>query len=258
MKKNFPKTLKTLLFILCVCMCGVIANANTLKIGYEDWEPYQFEDANGKLTGVDIDLVSAILDTAGLQYEFKKMPWKRLINDVENGNVDIGMGASITPDREKFALFTEWYRTEGWSLFMRAEDISKYDFKSLEDIEKTGIKLGIVRGYFYGDNIMKLIESLKAKDKIEEVAVTDLNYKKMIKNRIDAFFEDSFVGPLTIRKNNFTGQIKVHPIDLGKDNVYIMLSKKTINDELYQKINEALKKIKESGKHAEILNNYLK
>ena len=58
---------------------GVVkASSTTLTMGWENWPPYQYQ-TNNTLTGLDIELIKAIVEHMGYKISFKERPWKRLL-----------------------------------------------------------------------------------------------------------------------------------------------------------------------------------
>ncbi|MBF0208595.1 MAG: hypothetical protein HQK53_17105 [Oligoflexia bacterium] len=52
------------------------ANEKALKVGIEIWPPYQFW-SNGKLVGMDIEILEFVLGAAGLNANYQEQPWQR-------------------------------------------------------------------------------------------------------------------------------------------------------------------------------------
>ncbi|MBF0103669.1 MAG: amino acid ABC transporter substrate-binding protein [Desulfobacterales bacterium] len=238
----------------CLVFSGDLKN---LSIGWEPWEPYQYEK-DQKVTGLDIDLVTAILDSFQCKLNLKKLVWKRHLEFLEMGEIDLAAGASITPDREKFAYFSNAYRTESAVLYVRKGESSKYSFSKLEDIVGTPFKLGITRDYYYGEDVKKLMENPKAKHQIEEVHQNDLNFKKLLTKRIDGFLSDPIAATFGLRNEGVLDQVEVHPLFIFSNDIYIMFSKKSTTPEIVKVFNDNLAKLKANGTIDQILNRYLK
>lgn len=72
--------------------------------------PYEYKDANGGFTGIDIDIFHALCDKLGYEPEIKDMPFEDIIGAVKSGECDIGIAAiTITDDRMADVDFTESY-----------------------------------------------------------------------------------------------------------------------------------------------------
>lgn len=75
-----------------------------------EFAPYEYKDANGGFTGIDIDIFHALCDKLGYEPEIKDMLFEDIIGAVKSGECDIGMAAiTITDDRMAEVDFTDSY-----------------------------------------------------------------------------------------------------------------------------------------------------
>ncbi len=66
------------------------------------YAPMEYMDEKGNIVGIDIDIVNAIAEAAGIEVEFKNYGWEPLFPAVENGEVDFAVSSiTITEEREK-------------------------------------------------------------------------------------------------------------------------------------------------------------
>ena len=247
------------LFLISLGSVSSAQNTKKLLIGWDPWEPYQYEDNNGNVTGLDIDLVSAILKNMNyfVSFTFEKMPWKRHLNEVEKGTVDIALGACKIAEREEYAYFSKPYRPESVVLYIRKEDINKYSFTNLSDIIGTSFNLGVTRGYYYGEDFDKLINNPDFIKQIYENTFEEHNYKMLIANRIDGFLSDPVTATAGLKKEGVLDQVAIL-IPVYADDVYIMFSKKTISPQFVAAFNSSLDELKTNGSFDKILTEYLK
>ena len=54
-----------------------------LVMGWDPWEPYQYEIAGGQVFGLDVDLVTAVAADAGCDISFRKDSWRELLQQLE-------------------------------------------------------------------------------------------------------------------------------------------------------------------------------
>jgi len=244
--------------LMAVCSTLVSADCEnrTLTLGWEPWRPYQYMD-NDKLTGLDVDLVRAIVEQAGCQIDFKKMPWKRHLVQVEKGKVDLAAGASKTPEREAYAYFTDPYRTESAVMYVRKGEAEKYQLDSLEDLVGSDFKLGVTRGYYYGEAYAEWIKKPEFKQQIDEVSKDSTNYKKLFKERIDGFLADPVSATASLRKEGLLDQVEML-FTVYSDDIFIMVSQASASNDDVTMLNESLATLKQNGTYQKILDNYLK
>lgn len=224
-------------------------HACELKVSFEEWMPYQTKTGN-KFTGLDVEITEAIVKEAGCKMIITEQPWIRQLAENESGQIDVTMGASKTPEREIFAYFTEGYRNETNSLFVKVGVGA--DIKSVMDLGKTKARIGVSRGTSYGQEVDAM------KSKFDASADNDtMNIKKTMAGRIDGFLVDQFTGIALIKMQKATNMIQLHPVHISSGEVYLMVSKKSKIPNLTKKLNDALKKIKANGNHARIIAKYM-
>lgn len=224
---------------------------------WEPWEPYQIVDKTGKLTGLDINIIEAVLDNMGEPYKWQKTPWKRVLKDMDEGFLDGAPGASITDERKQWAWFSDTYRQELVVLFVQKGKKELYPFETLTDIIKSDITIGVARGYYYGEGYKKLIKNEAFARRIEKVKVNELNYKKLALGRIDGFLCDPVAATAGLKSLDMLDMVEIHPMKVYADDVHVMFSKKRVPWEYVRKFNKSLAELKESGEYDKILGRYL-
>lgn len=228
-----------------------------IRMGWEDWNPYQYVNKKGTLTGLDIELVQAIVENMGCQIDFKEMPWKRHLLAIEKGRMDLAAGASITPERQKYANFSNPYRTESTVLYVHKGESGKYKLKTLQDIVTQKFSLGVTRGYYYGEEYTKWVKNKEFKNQIQEVHNDSFNYYKLQKKRIDGFLADPIAATAGLKGEDLLGMVEIHPMKVYSDNIYVMMSKKSVSKQFIKDFNKSLAQIKANGTHDRILKKYL-
>lgn len=225
---------------------------------WEPWEPYQFKDKNGKITGLDNDLIKAIAKHADCEISLQKRPWKRTLAELKSGDSDMAPGASFSEERTQFAHFSEPYRSETMSLMVRRDEVEKLNFSSVEEMMQSDIALGTVRGYFYGERFKIASEAADKKARLQEANSDEKNIKKLLKGRIDGLLVDPFVGMQIAKELNKHQELTLHPVEVSDSDIYFMFSKKSVSKQTIDRINKALAEIKKSGEYDQIVNSYLK
>ncbi|ODN42191.1 substrate-binding periplasmic protein [Piscirickettsia litoralis] len=74
----FKKIIYILLyFILTLTSFANPCDNKILKVGWEDWPPYQYRDQNNQITGLDIELIQHLAKAANCKIKLIERPWKR-------------------------------------------------------------------------------------------------------------------------------------------------------------------------------------
>lgn len=87
-------------------------NNGTLTIATNAaFKPYEYYD-NGKITGLDMDMIQAVCDELGMNLKIEDMEFDSIINAVQSGKADVGVaGMTVTEDRLKNIDFSDSYTT---------------------------------------------------------------------------------------------------------------------------------------------------
>lgn len=105
--------------------------------------PFEMVDeATKELTGFDIELMKAIAEKAGFQYEFVNLPFDPMLAGVAECQYEMAIAAiTITDERKQQFLFSEPYIDAGQIIIVKSDDES---IKSKDDLNgKTiGAQLG--------------------------------------------------------------------------------------------------------------------
>jgi cyclohexadienyl dehydratase len=102
-----------------------------------DYKPFSLAKTDGSYEGLDIDLMRSAAKSLGVQPEFVKTSWPKLMDDfVEKCDIAVG-GISVTLDRQKRAFFTEPYMVNGKAPITKCENVQK--FQTVADIDKPSV-----------------------------------------------------------------------------------------------------------------------
>jgi len=224
---------------------------------WEPFPPYQYLDEQGILTGLDIDLLRAVATQANCKIHFQKTPWKRGLALIQKGEIDVAGGASKTKERSQYSHYSEPYRFETMSVYIRNNERMNRPFSNLTELALSSIHLGIVIGYSYGDEFLKLRQENAFKGKITEVLTDSQNIHKLSIGRVDAILVEQFVGKKLIKQGVNNKGIKIHPLKIETGGIYFLFSKKSVSQKQVNKFNTALQHIKDSGKYHSISSHYL-
>ena len=116
MKKLLTLLLAMLLSVAC-CMgltaCGGGEDGNVLYVYTNSgFAPYEYLDENGKIVGVDMDIMNKIGDELGYEIEIRDIDFEQILNEVANNKFAVGAaGMTKNPDRDQIALASISYAT---------------------------------------------------------------------------------------------------------------------------------------------------
>lgn len=202
--------------------------------------PLEFRDEKtGEFTGFDIELIKAIGEVEGFDVELKDMGFDGIVSSVKTGNIDIGAsGLTIDEDRLESVDFSTPYYKAGLSVVVRANEDK---IKSVKDLKgkKIAVQIGTT-----GSKYAKTIEGANVTD-FDQVTDALMEVKN---GGADALVNDNPVNQYYVSKSKKDYKIVG---DILESEYYGIAVKKG-NTELLEKINNGLKKLKESGEYAKL------
>ncbi|WP_372862992.1 substrate-binding periplasmic protein [Pseudoalteromonas sp.] len=232
--------LKIAFVVLLICSWNVFACTKTLIVGTNErnWPPYVIA-VNGKLTGVEIDVVNTIFSGSPFCLRFMLLPTSsRAFEELKEGRIDVVFAASIAPDRQRYAYFSDTYRDEIMRVYKYSDSPN---ITNLNDIFYRDLTLAIGRGGYYGPAFVQFKQNHPAH--VIMMPTADKRFAMLNKNRVDYAIEDEVAAQYFIHQHS-----SVEPVTkmaaINKSSIHLMLSKKSINQAELQTINELIKQNK--------------
>ena len=116
------------------------------------FKPFEYTDASGNFVGIDVDIVAAIAEDQGFDYEIKSLGWDAAIAACQSGQAD-GMiaGASITDERKESGwIFSDGYYQTTQTMTVAADS----DIAGFEDLsgKTVAVKTG-TQGATYAESL---------------------------------------------------------------------------------------------------------
>ncbi len=227
---------------------------DTIRVRLTEWPPNYYQDASGDWTGLDVEIMKAIMKTAGLKFQFVNEPWVRGLKNLEHGETHMMMNMSKTDERSAYINWIGPVRaTSGMGLIVKKENVS-LPIKTLDDLvavaKDKGKKYGFLRGAFYSQEFNDRINNDKEfQQYFEPISRSELNIRKTIGNRILGFFESLLGMKYRIINNSKYNELVVHPFRFKSDSsgIFIGVSKKGVDPETLKRIQKSFEKNKENG-----------
>lgn len=116
-----------LVLSLAACTPKEVADSEYVKkkgsitVGYTVYEPMNFTDSNGVLTGFDTELTNAVCAKLGVKANFVEINWDTKEVELNAKNIDcIWNGLTITPARQETMSITKPYLMNAQVVVMKA------------------------------------------------------------------------------------------------------------------------------------------
>lgn len=126
-----------LIAVLCVggmASCGnektdwaYIEDKGELVIGITLFEPMNYYDENGKLTGFETEFAEAVCAKLGVSPKFQVIEWEQKETELKSRTIDvIWNGLTITEDRRENMAFSTAYVSNKQVVITKASNLDKY------------------------------------------------------------------------------------------------------------------------------------
>ncbi|MCC8104142.1 MAG: transporter substrate-binding domain-containing protein [Clostridiales bacterium] len=249
---------KRLAFVLAAAM---IAGCMTVPVAAEEeskvwviatdtvFKPFEYTDENGDFVGIDVDILAAIAEDQGFEYELNSLGWDSAIAACQAGQAD-GMiaGASITDERKEAGwTFSDGYYNATQSMTVAADS----EITGFEDLE------GLTVGVKTGTQGASYAESLKDEYGFEITYFEDspTMYQAVLGGQVVACFEDTPIMAASIQDGDLALTILYDTENEGAPYGFAIFSEDS--QELLDMFNAGLANIVENGTYAEIITTYL-
>lgn len=229
-----------------LCVLAMHVDACTLRMAPEQWPPYIYR-SGGHLTGIDYELISAIMRQAGctLKEEEEVPPARRQLM-FQQGRIDLLLAAFDTPERRSFARFSLPYRNETIGLFALSHKQPRYrhitSFNALADL---GSSVLTPRVGFYGTDYERALPKLDAHGQRSTFSNFEQGIKMLKAGRADLIMGD--VLALRHAARNLDVQIEALPFVPYHAPVHMMLNTASTTVEQLARINQAITQLEQNG-----------
>ncbi|MGQ9372102.1 substrate-binding periplasmic protein, partial [Azospirillum sp. A39] len=181
----------------------------------ENFPPYNYT-ADGRRTGLDTEIVEAVLGRIGVTPDHRPAPWSRVVHDVDQNQTDLAFQFVGKPERFEAYNMVGPHRA-GLTVFaVRADSGIAYD--TLADLG--GKRIGTVQGFAYTPEF----DGADFLEK-EPVANNTLNIRKLAAGRLDVVIGDLHTLASVAREEKVSAKIRFLPKPLSEVPRYIAFPK---------------------------------
>lgn len=225
------------------------ATDKTYTVGMNaEFAPFESQGAGGEIEGFDVDLMNALAQAGGFKVTYKNQPWDGLFASLGNGDFDmLASAVTITDERKQSMDFTDpYFEITQVVLVPKGKNI-----QSVEDL-KNMTRVGVVTGNTGDLAAQKILGATSPK--IARFESLPLVLKEVENGGVDAVISDSAVVGNYIKNNGDKGFSMITVPDFEVEHYGIAVRKG--DSATLAMLNEALKKIRESGEYDAIHGKY--
>ena len=163
-----------------------IMSAGELRAGTSaDSPPLTMRDKDGKLMGLEVELIQEMADAMNLKVRFVELPFAQLIPALERGEIDVAFaGMTITPERNARVAFAGPYFISGNTLLARKRELAETeDPAKLDDAKLSFAALD-------GSTSAAFVRAHMPKAKLVPVRDNDAGVKALLAGEVDGLISD--------------------------------------------------------------------
>ena len=219
--------------------------------------PY-FMQNQGRIEGLNVDVLREAASRLGIAIEFRALPWRRLEHELARpqGTVDCAFALSRTPAREQYLEFGKVpLQPTEYVLFVRQQGsppAAPPAIARLDDL--TGKVIGVRAGFRLPDAVAMGVA--QGRWSIAEVPTDAANFQKLALHRIDAVLADSVVGLYTVRQLKLAGIVRAAP-PLAHFDTYLVFRKNAASPALAAAFDRVFRRMRQDGSFARLTSAYL-
>ncbi len=208
--------------------------------------PFEFENDKGEMVGIDLDILKAIAEDQGFEYEVIPVGFSAAVTALEAGECDgVIAGMSITDERAAKYDFSEPYYDSGVGMaVLQGSDITTYDQLKGQNV---AAKIGTEGCTFAESNADQYGFEVTQFESSSDM------YQAVLGGEAVACFEDYPVIGYEISR----GLGLTLPTPMEKGSSYGFATLKGANPELVEMFNKGLENIKADGTYDKILSTYI-
>lgn len=256
MKKVLALVLVCVMAALMLVGCGsdksdydYIKDNGEMVIGYTLFEPMNYKDKDGNLTGFETEFAQAVCEELGVKAKFQEINWDSKEVELKSKTIDcIWNGMTITDERKENMSITIPYMENRQVMVVKKDNAKKYS--TAEGVKGATV---IAESESAGEEVAKSDDFFKGakyiSGKSQSMALMEVKT-----GASDIAIIDYIMSKGTIREDSdFSDLIVIEPKTFAPEQYGVALRK---DSNMTEKINDAMQKVADSGKLKEIADKY--
>ncbi|GAA0677604.1 substrate-binding periplasmic protein [Rheinheimera tangshanensis] len=190
-------------FVLFFSLVSLFTQAASIKVGLHDSAPWAYRNAQGEMTGVDYEIVKAILQREGIEAEFELYSYNRLLKLFSEQKLDIASPVAVPYPG---AFYSQPYFTV--LDVVANKSTTKLNIDSMKDLTGKTIVAYQQASEVLGPDFSAII---KTAHYLEE-ADREKQFELLMNDRVQLMVGDRKVLSYYANKNYGQGTLQIHEI----------------------------------------------
>jgi polar amino acid transport system substrate-binding protein len=235
------------------------ASPRGLTVYYYERMPY-YGEIDGRVSGFLAEIARLVLDDAGIPYTFEDAPATRVLENLKLPGDACALGWFRTPQREAIYAYSReaMYRDEPfWAIIDASKARLLPPRPAVEDILRSGWRLGLIEGYVYGPWLDEKIGVHAPESEIVNIRNdSEIMYRMLANGRFDYMFasrEESLfiIGHLGAEIGRRLALVELADAPAGNPRYFIL--SKGVDGAMLARIDASLARIKRGEAYSRIV-----
>ncbi len=209
-----------------------------------DFPPFEYLE-NGKVVGIEVDILTLVAQKLGVELEINQMDFDSVLPGVQSGKFNVGVsGISVTEKRKKNVLFSSPYCLAAQAIVVTQNS----SIKSKDDLK--GKKISVQTGTTAESYTMEMgytVSSFTANSDAEAA---------LVQGKVDAWVIDDLTAYEMVESYNATSSTKLVILDDAMTTEPYAFAFSLDNTELVEEVNKVLDSLLAEGTIEEIFKKY--
>lgn len=248
---------KRVLGWLMVVACGAL-QACEVRARWNDDPPFAMRLADGRIGGLNVELVEQTLARMGCKAQWLELPWARALVELEAGRLDLLPGGFRRPEREPYAFFVADHELSQNRLFVRKADRASIAAATrLAEVARPGWRLGVQIGVVYGPEYADLLAQPQFRARLTQATARRSLWQMLELGRVDGVLSSEVSARWELQQAGLADAIVPTGVLLSHEPAYVLISRRSRDAAWAERYQQAFAGLKADGGMARIVHKYL-
>ncbi|MCH8536954.1 MAG: transporter substrate-binding domain-containing protein [Alkalimonas sp.] len=228
-----------------------------LRMGADSYFPPHLNPTENGWQGLSVDLIQALADEVGCELTILQSPWRRSLQLIAQGKLDVVTHLSVSAERKANFLFIGPHHME--TVVLIGDPNKVPPAQTLAELANWPLHymIAILNGAYYGEEFHRLTEQDSFSPTLVEIRSHEDKLALLDSGRVHAVLEDQttlyYWQQQGLMQDRHYQQLMV----IYTNPVYFGFSRRTISPQLYRQLEQAWQRLYDRGVLQEIRASYL-